>query len=365
MLHNYVHAFNGFAAMLTPAQVKAMEAQPGVTLVLRDEMRYADQEDETASVGVTEAGDDYLADRSYGGYLGEDVIVGVIDSGIWPEHPSFADDGSYSDLGIVLDETDYPACDFGNIAHNPNDAPFTCNNKLLGARQVLDTYRSLIGAEDFEFDSARDGDGHGTHTASTAAGNANVSASIYGLPLGKIAGIAPRARVIAYKGLGSLGGFTSDLAAAIDQAVADGVDVINYSIGGGAGAPGARRDRVPVRSGRRRLRGHVCRQLRLRRVHRGQPGHHAVDDDGRREYPEALLSGHDHSGQRHALHRRFHHPGVPAYCRWSTQSSPAATCACRARWTRPRLRARSCSAGAVLSGVPRKVWPSSKPAARA
>ncbi len=53
-------------------------------------------------------------------------------------------------------------------------------------------------------------------------------------PIAKIAGIAPRAQIIAYKGLGNLGGFTSDLAAAIDQAVADGVDVINYSIGGGA-----------------------------------------------------------------------------------------------------------------------------------
>ena len=94
---------------------------------------------------------------------------------------------------------------------------------------MLDTYRVLIGADPDEYDSARDDDGHGTHTASTAAGNANVAASIYGIPRGTVSGIAPRARVIAYKGLGNLGGFTSDLAAAIDQAVADGVDVINYS----------------------------------------------------------------------------------------------------------------------------------------
>ncbi len=59
------------------------------------------------------------------------------------------------------------------------------------------------------------------------------------MPRGTISGIAPRARIITYKGLGNQGGFTSDLAAAIDQAVADGVDVINYSIGGGASLNGA------------------------------------------------------------------------------------------------------------------------------
>jgi subtilisin family serine protease len=104
---------------------------------------------------------------------------------------------------------------------------------------MLDTYRALIGATPEEYDSARDDGGHGTHTASTAAGNAGVAASIYGIPRGTVSGIAPRAHIIAYKGLGDLGGFTSDLAAAIDQAVADGVDVINYSVGGGAAGPGA------------------------------------------------------------------------------------------------------------------------------
>ena len=97
----------------------------------------------------------------------------------------------------------------------------------------------MLGADPDEYDSARDDDGHGTHTASTAAGNANVPASIYGISRGTVSGIAPRARIVAYKGLGNQGGFTSDLAAAIDQAVADGVDVINYSVGGGASLTGA------------------------------------------------------------------------------------------------------------------------------
>jgi subtilisin family serine protease len=103
---------------------------------------------------------------------------------------------------------------------------------------MLATYRIFFLDAD-EFDSARDDDGHGTHTASTAAGNAGVEASILGEPRGTVSGIAPRARVIAYKGLGNLGGFSSDLAAAIDQAVEDGVDVINYSVGSGSYAIGA------------------------------------------------------------------------------------------------------------------------------
>ncbi len=228
-VHDYTFAFNGYSAILTEDQVEAIKLQKNTVLVMEDQWRYPQTDSSPDFLGLTVRGGAY--DR---GYTGEGVVVGVIDTGIWPEHASFADDGSYP-----APPTGPLPCDFGNTAHNPNDAPFTCNNKLIGAYQMLATYRALIGADPDEFDSARDDNGHGTHTASTAAGNADVDASMYGLPVGTISGIAPRAHIIAYKGLGNLGGFTSDLAAAIDQAVADGVDVINYSIGGGAGAPSA------------------------------------------------------------------------------------------------------------------------------
>ena len=232
-IHDYGMALNGFAAQLTGPQVAALEKQPGVVSVRRDERRYKTTDISPAFLGLTDPAGPWAK-----GYDGDGVVVGIIDSGIWPEHPSFADDGSYGPPPVVLDDS-RPNCEFGNTAHNPNDAPFGCNNKLIGARQMLDTYRFFIGADADEFDSARDDDGHGTHTASTAAGNAGVEASIYGIPRGSVSGTAPRAHIIAYKSLGNLGGFTSDLAAAIDQAVADGVDVINYSIGGGAAGPGA------------------------------------------------------------------------------------------------------------------------------
>lgn len=229
-IYDYTISLNGFAALLTETQATEIAKQPGVALVLPDEMRYKTTDNSPDFLGLTDPGGPWEKE-----YNGEGVVVGVIDTGIWPEHPSFADDGSYEPLpgyeGLPSD--------FGNTAHNPDDAPFTCNNKLLGAYQMLDTYRYYQGADPDEFDSARDDDGHGTHTASTAAGNAGVEASIYGIPRGTVSGIAPRARIIAYKALGNLGGYTSDLAAAIDQAVADGVDVINYSIGGGAAGPGA------------------------------------------------------------------------------------------------------------------------------
>ena len=230
-IHDYTISLNGFAVALTKAQAAEMRRQPGVMMVLKDQLRHKTTDNSPTFLGLTNPGGPWAK-----GYTGEGVVVGIIDTGIWPEHPSFADDGSYLPMPAFAGLP----YEFGNTAWNPNDAPYTeDNNKLLGARQMLETYRLYTGADPDEFDSARDDDGHGTHTASTAAGNAGVAASISGVSFGTVSGIAPRARVIAYKALGNLGGYTSDLAAAIDQAVADGVDVINYSIGGGAGSPGA------------------------------------------------------------------------------------------------------------------------------
>lgn len=227
--YDYTVSMNGFAVELSPAQAAKMNSADGVLTVIPDVWRQASTDNSGDFLGLNSPGG--LRAK---GYDGEGIIVGVIDSGIWPEHASFADDGSYS---APPEKASIP-CEFGNTAHNANDVPFTCNNKLIGARQVLPTYRSVIGASPSEFDSARDENGHGTHTASTAAGNEGVSASILGVDRGTVTGVAPRAHVVAYKGLGSLGGFGSDLAAAIDQAVLDGVDVINYSIGSSSFAIG-------------------------------------------------------------------------------------------------------------------------------
>ncbi|MFN8503947.1 S8 family serine peptidase [Kouleothrix sp.] len=218
----------GGVAMIIPAsQIDHLAALPGVAWVQRDELRQADTDRSPEFIGADVIWRALAADPALGDG-GEGVVVGVIDTGIWPEHPSFADDGSYP----------APPPRWHGACEAPNDGsqPLACNHKLIGAREALDVYKFLIGLTPGEFDSARDNSGHGTHTASTAAGNAGVAAAIFGQPRGTISGIAPRAYVAAYKGLGNSGGFTADLVTAIDQAVADGVDIINYSIGSVAAA---------------------------------------------------------------------------------------------------------------------------------
>ena len=224
----YTYALNGFAAELTSAEANAMAHQRGVVAVPKDQLNQPQTDSTPQFLGLTDRGGPW--DQRI---VGTGVVAGIIDTGIWPEHPSFADNGTYPapPAGFAV------PCEFGNTAHNPDDKPFACNNKLLGARDMRATYNAVIGPE--LYDSARDADGHGTHTASTAAGNFGVKADIFDINRGRISGMAPRAQVISYKVCGDQGCFDSDTAAGIDQAVADGVDVINYSIGGGAGLIGA------------------------------------------------------------------------------------------------------------------------------
>ena len=227
LVASYDYAANGFSAVLTPAEAEALATQKGVLSVQRDELRQLHTTDSPHFLGLDDRRGAWDS-----GYTGAGVIVGVIDTGIWPEHPSFADSG----LGAP--PTDWmggtPICEFGDTAYNPDDAPFGCNDKLIGARDMRTLYELFLGSETYS--TARDYDGHGTHTASTATGNRGVEASIFGRDFGEVTGIAPDAWVAAYSACGSLGCFGGDLADAIDQAVADGVDVINYSIG--SAAPG-------------------------------------------------------------------------------------------------------------------------------
>jgi len=222
LVARFRYVFGGAAVVLPESQIPRLAALPGVVRVQRDELRYADTDRSPAFIGADVIWRALAADPALGDG-GQGVIVGVIDTGIWPEHPSFADDGSYPP----------PPARWHGACEEPNDtsAPIVCNHKLIGARESLDIYKLLFGLTAGEFDSPRDNQGHGTHTASTAAGNAGVEAQIFGQPRGSVSGIAPRAYVAAYKALGNEGGFGGDLVAAIDQAVADGVDVINYSVG--------------------------------------------------------------------------------------------------------------------------------------
>ena len=221
-INEFTYALNGFSALLTPAQAEEMTKQVGVVLVQPDEMRYRQTDSSPTFLGLNAP--------PAPGRLGTPVKVWLLASSTTasgrstPALPTTA-----ATLSCKLTQV----CPV-NLAIRTTIRT-TCLLSAITSYSALArcsaTYRTLIGADPDEFDSARDDNGHGTHTASTAAGNYGVEASIYGVSRGVVSGVAPRARVIAYKGLGNLGGFGSDLAAAIDQAVADGVDVINYSIG--------------------------------------------------------------------------------------------------------------------------------------
>ncbi|MCM2680622.1 S8 family serine peptidase [Echinimonas agarilytica] len=227
--YSYTHTFNGFSATLTSSQVDALKANPDVLGVWEDQLQQVTTANTPTFLGLDSPSGQHTLDLK-----GEDVVVGIVDTGIWPENPSFADDGSYSD------PTDFGwagSCDAGE------DEAFVCNHKLIGAQFFSGAFEATYPLIPQEFRSPRDADGHGSHTAGTAAGNENVPAVLFGTDVGSVTGIAPRARVAVYKacwnsdyetesGQKQSGCFYGDTMAAIDQAVEDGVDVINYSIGG-------------------------------------------------------------------------------------------------------------------------------------
>jgi subtilisin family serine protease len=175
------------------------------------------------------------------GAKGEGVVVGIIDGGIWPEHPSVSDRTGTNGNATKDGKLGYRQLPGWNGRCVPGEQ-FTaanCNQKLIGAQFFNAGWGGNAGIDEqlpWEFNSPRDYGGHGTHTATTAAGNQGVGATGPAAVFGAVSGIAPRARIAAYKVCWETGTggscFNSDSVAAIDQAVADGVDVINFSVSG-------------------------------------------------------------------------------------------------------------------------------------
>jgi subtilisin family serine protease len=256
MIYSYRYGMNGFAARMSVAQAQKLESQPDVLNVWEDEIRPLATR---YSPTFLELFDLERGLRSVEGLDGDGTIIGIIDSGVAPEHPALKDtqeadrpsacSSSWGETTLLgrwlctpyrkLPDTqvfDEPENWNGSCETGEQFLSTDCNNKLIGARWFISGALQSGLVDENEIRSPRDADGHGTHIATTAAGN-RTRASIFGTLIGDVEGMAPKARIAVYKACWLRPGATrascneSDLTNAIDAAVADGVDIINYSVG--------------------------------------------------------------------------------------------------------------------------------------
>ncbi|CAN1256039.1 Subtilisin-like protease SBT3.6 [Linum perenne] len=175
ILYSYKHGFSGFAAVLTKSQARVIADFPGVVGVSRNRIYTTQTTRSWDFLNVNPELENGIASRSHSG---AGSIVGVMDTGIWPESRSFMDDGMQEAPSRWKGR-----CQGGqgfNITH--------CNRKIIGARWYVKGYEAEFGKIDtsdgVEFLSPRDAGGHGTHTSSTATGSPVPNASYNGLAQG-------------------------------------------------------------------------------------------------------------------------------------------------------------------------------------
>ncbi|MFC7422005.1 S8 family peptidase [Iodobacter arcticus] len=253
IVHNYNVVFNGFSAMLTDAEVRKLKNSADVIAITLDEPRQVQTNYTPKFLGLDKPGVGLWSQLNGAASAGENIIIGVIDTGVWPEDPSFADrvnaTGEAShDLSGAQVYGAPPASWKGSCGDGEGFSAAHCNNKLIGAKKFRTQYEALVasGAKVphwSDYNSPRDSDSHGSHTASTAGGNSKVAGVIGGASIGYISGIAPRARLATYKVCwtsndpiladGKNNCYGGDSLKAIETAVSDGVNVLNYSISGG------------------------------------------------------------------------------------------------------------------------------------
>ncbi|XP_030945814.1 cucumisin-like [Quercus lobata] len=212
LLYSYGKSFNGFAAKLTDEEVEKFSEMEGVISVLPNHRLNLHTTRSWDFMGFPSKG-------KVGSPQEGDVIIGLLDTGIWPESDSFNDEG----LGS-------PPSKWKGKCQGAN---FTCNNKIIGARY----YNSEGDYDIIDIKSPRNSEDHGTHTSSTAAGREVAGASYFGLAEGTARGGVPGARTAMYKVCWSSGCYSADVLAAFDDAIADGVDIISVSIGFGGFSP--------------------------------------------------------------------------------------------------------------------------------
>ncbi|PIA43230.1 hypothetical protein AQUCO_02000576v1 [Aquilegia coerulea] len=221
ILHTYETVFHGFSAKLTLLEAQKLEKLSNVIAVIPEQIRQIQTTRSPEFLGLETTDKTGLLKESD---FGSDLVIGVIDTGIWPERQSFNDRG----LGPI------PIKWKGKCVSGKDFTAKSCNRKLIGAKFFSAGYEATNGKmnQSSEYRSPRDSDGHGTHTASIAAGRYVFPASAMGYARGMAAGMAPKARLAVYKVCWTSGCYDADILAAFDAAVSDGVDVISLSVGG-------------------------------------------------------------------------------------------------------------------------------------
>ncbi|KAI4372201.1 hypothetical protein MLD38_010465 [Melastoma candidum] len=210
LVYSYRHVISGFAVRLTREEALAVSRWEGV-LMVQEERVYALHTTLSPSfMGLVQGSSIWNVSN-----LGKGIIIGVLDTGITPGHPSF------NDAGVPPPPEKWKGrCDFNST---------TCNNKLIGARDFLALSNPSRPAK-----PPLDRDGHGTHTSSTAGGNFVEGANVLGEANATAAGVAPLAHLAIYRVCSYLGCYLSAIPAAMDATIDDGVDVLSLSLGGGS-----------------------------------------------------------------------------------------------------------------------------------
>uniref|UniRef100_A0ACD5VSA7 Uncharacterized protein n=1 Tax=Avena sativa TaxID=4498 RepID=A0ACD5VSA7_AVESA len=221
--YSYKHGFSGFAAMLTDDQAQDLADLPEVISVTPNQhhelMTTRSWDFLGLNLNQNHQPPNKLLQRSK---YGEDVIIGIVDTGIWPESRSFSDHG----YGPIPSRWK-GVCQLGQAWEGTN-----CSRKIIGARY----YPAGLDKADQEnnYMSPRDINGHGTHTASTAAGAVVEGVSLHGLGVGVARGGAPRARIAVYKVAWQTTKrvqlASAAVLAALDDAIHDRVDILSLSI---------------------------------------------------------------------------------------------------------------------------------------
>ncbi|XP_052187131.1 subtilisin-like protease SBT1.2 [Diospyros lotus] len=222
LLYSFHSAIEGFAALLSQDELRSMQKHRDVIAIRPDNKLQLHTTYSYKFLGLNPTGQGGW----YKSGFGRGSIIGVLDTGVWPESPSF-DDRSMPPV---------PRKWRGICQQGQNFNSSNCNRKLIGARFFTKGHNlaALSSAHNAvaEYASPRDSQGHGTHTSSTAAGAAVPMASVLGSGAGVARGMAPGARIAIYKVCWINGCYSSDILAAMDAAIRDGVDVLSLSLGG-------------------------------------------------------------------------------------------------------------------------------------